>query len=235
MNNGKNILGLMIILLFTFFTINSIFAGGNPSASNNDSLENIRKAKSIITGRFGLKFELDENGIPTRIEEDLSKGITAVDPIEKGYQFFEINKDLFKINNPRKELIVEKASTSYIRFSWAPNGVKVGCPGYKIFFNKDGKPNLIKGEIYIEARNIDTHPKINAEQAKQISLNDSKAYHTTIENVKGVELLIGKFDDVLRLAWAVNVCKLDSVIFNSDYYIDAQTGEILDIKTRIRD
>lgn len=197
----------------------------------------IQNAKALAISRFGDKIKFDENGIPYEIGGDLSKGITSTDMVEKVYQFFEINKDIFGIEDPKSELkidAVNKDEIHAVKFHRTVNGIKVAS-NFSILFTKDGKPHNYSGKLYPEAKSIDTNPKLSEEQAIQIALNDSKAYQTTVENVKSAELIIGRFSATLRLAWAINVSKLDSVIFNSDYFIDAQNGKILDMKTRIRD
>jgi Zn-dependent metalloprotease len=232
------------MILFLALTMNYCYASENsqmPESNKTVPLDSatikIQNAKALAIGRFGDRIKFDGNGIPYEIGGDLSKGITSTDMVEKVYQFFEINKDIFGIEDPKTELkidAVNKDEIQAVKFHWTVNGVKVAS-NFSILFTKDGKPHNYSGKLYPEAKSIDTNPKLSEEQAKQIALDDSRAYHTTVENVKSIELIIGKFDDCLKLAWAINVCKLDSVIFNSDYYIDAQNGKILDIKTRIRD
>lgn len=199
----------------------------------------IQNVKALAIGRFGNRIKFDKYGIPIEITGNLSKGLTCTDPVDQAYQFFEINKDIFQIASPREEFTIREVIKddlfSTVKFYWTVNGTKVRYAGYFLQFSKNGSLYNISGQIDPEARNLVTQPTISKEQAGQLALNDSKAYQTTIENIKSTELTIGRFNNVLRLAWIINVCKLDSVLFNSDYYIDAQNGEILSIQTRIRD
>jgi len=160
---------------------------------------------------------------------------------DRALSFLDSIKNHYGIRNPRAEFIINRFIRDNNRriliLDQVYNGIKVRYGYFSINLTKSDSLSIndIAGFYESGIRSINTNPSLSEEQAKQIALDDSRAYHTTTENVKSIELIIGKFNDVLRLAWAVNVCKLDSVIFNSDYYIDAQTGEILDIKTRIRD
>jgi bacillolysin len=232
------------MILFLAFTMNYCYASessqmpvSNKAVPLDSATIKIQNAKALAIGRFGDKIKFDENGIPIEIGGDLSRGITATDLSEKVIQFFEINKDIFGIEEPKTELKIDavyKDEIRAVKFHFTVNGIKIAS-NFSILFTKDGIPHSYSGKIYPEAYELSTTPSITEEQAKQIALDDSKAYHTTIENVKSLELIIGRFDDGLRLAWAINVNKIGSKLINSDYFIDAQTGKILDVETRIRD
>jgi len=193
----------------------------------------IQNVKALAIGRFGNRIKFDKYGIPIEITGNLSKGLTGTDVVEKAYQFFELNKDLFQIEKPRQELVIRQVireELSTVKFYWAIDGVKVNYGGYFLQFSRDGSLYNVEGQIDPEARSINTKPSISEEQAKQIAMNDS--LNTGQESTfMDMELVIGKFkDNKFQLAWTFGISNSRPWI----YAIDAHTGEILVRTTAIR-
>jgi len=185
----------------------------------------IQNVKALAIGRFGDRIKFDKYGIPIEITGNLSKGLTGTDVVEKAYQFFEINKDIFQIDQPRQELVIGeviKEATSTVKFYWVLNGVKVQYGGYFLQFSRDGSLYNVEGQVDPEARSINTKPSISEEQAKQIAINDSLNAGKPAE-IKEMELLIGRFKGEIKLAWTFYLT--NSLSWH--YAIDAHTGEIL--------
>src|SRR3972149_631015 len=104
-----------ILALSAFIIVVGLIGGSYARGQSADSLGRsdslsayIENVRLTLIGRYGMRFQLDKNGIPTSIEGELSNGIAAIDPVEMAYQFFELNKDLFSIESPRDELIMNK-------------------------------------------------------------------------------------------------------------------------------
>jgi hypothetical protein len=230
---------IAIIVLMVFSL--SLCNGGPKEVKNTQNSKRtsaiIPSEKSVVSGQDSIDLSIISSS------SDSTKPTAVVDSsnVNRAYMFLEGIKNHYRINNPRTEFVVSRIiNDNGIRsviLDQVSNGVKVRYGYFSINLTRNDSLtfNDIAGFYEPDARTIDTHPTISLDQAKQIALNDSRAYHTAIENIKSAELIIGRFEDTLRLAWAINVYKLDSVIFNSDYYIDAQTGKKLGMETRIRD
>jgi Zn-dependent metalloprotease len=226
----------ILIFFFLIYSIpGTVFADGHaPSTGVQDSLSKYKEfiGKTII-GRFGLRYTLDNYGIPTSITGDLSKGLTGTDVVEKSYQFFELNKDIFQIANPRKEFIVREVineGMSTVKFYWAINGVKVQYGGYFLHFNKNGSLYTVEGQIDPEARNINTSPVISEEQGKSIVISDMEKIkvdwpENAQTEIKTATLIIARFEGELKLVWGISVTKGYE---GYGYWIDAQTGKIIE-------
>jgi len=228
---GIKIIKTIVNLSCVFYlTLNVAFSDGNTmEKESRDSLSQYKDfiGKTII-GRFGLQYALDKYGIPTSITGDLNRGLTGTDVVEKSYQFFEQNKDIFQIVDPRKEFIIRgviNEGWSTVKFYWAINGVKVQYGGYFLHFNKNGSLYTVEGQIDPEARKINTTPAISEEQAKSIALNDPKHKDARPE-ISSIELLIGRIDGELRLFWSIGLIN-GGGIGSWNYRIDAQTGKVL--------
>jgi Zn-dependent metalloprotease len=238
----KMTLSIQLIISAIFIITSAALADGYISqrANAHDSLSKyIDFVSKTIIGRYGSKFKLDNNGIPTSITGNLSSGLTAKDPVDIVYEFFEKNKDIFQLQNPRQELIlIDSISDGIVgptvRMAWAVNGVKVGCPEFRAQFSKASGLYEIDGDICPDARKINTNPIIGEEQAKQFVVNDTKNLGSKLGDVKSSQLIIAKFNDSFKLAWIINIVRMDSLIINTDYYIDATNGDILAKKSKIR-
>jgi Zn-dependent metalloprotease len=207
---------------------------------------NRKKTRSELTSakihkRFNARFSLNENGIPVSIEGDLSRGITATDPIDKAYQFFELNKDIFSMENPRQELILrdvsipKRGSITYIKFDQFVESVKVLYNAYTVEIDVNGTI-IYAGGIYNPAlREIDAVPVISKEQSIKIVIAQAKCQHEPwLDKIEEeTRLLIANLDGNYRLVWrAVFICRN---LCGSQYaYIDAKTGEILKQGSDIR-
>jgi len=195
-------------------------------------IENVRLT---LIGRYGMRFQLDKNGIPISIEGELSKGITAIDPVEMAYQFFELNKDLYRIESPRDELIVKgiieggELGTT-IKLGQVVGGIRVDSRGFILQYGRAKKLWCVDGQIDPDARQVDATPKITFEQAFQIALADTLD-HGPKPVPLNQELVIMRFKDGLHLVWdfGMNTGRLPW-----HYTIDAHTGEILAVSIPIR-
>ncbi len=170
--------------------------------------------------------DLDANGIPTNLFGDLSIGITATEPLEKSYQFFEIHKDLFRLINARSELkcyriISDDGFVSTIKFRQVHNGIGVEHGQYFVHFCRDGSIGGANGYLNPEARHVNTTPSILKEQAQQIAEADYKGLKMMGVKMPDPELLIHGRGGKLYLCWKV----FPGLEYN--YYIDAHTGELL--------
>jgi Zn-dependent metalloprotease len=194
-----------------------------------------------IVEDFGVgrleSIKLDDNGIPRAIRGDLEKGITATDPLEKCYQFFEIHKDIFGLNDPREELVLYVNNPHTKKFYQAHNGVKVQFAGYFMHFNMKGKLNELDGEIDLEAKKVATTPAISREAAQKIAFDEFKTNpeipanklvpDTVAPRAVETELMLSRIDGQFRLVWDIAVGYDMPWGGVMRYVIDAQTGAII--------
>jgi Zn-dependent metalloprotease len=231
----KKISIALIAALFVGILLVSLILAADSSKQNNEKTANINNKKAQpkeATKAEPVVANYREGGRPEY------RGEIGGDRVEDSYRFFEIYKDSYGLINPRQELKLEgEQKDSLIEavfFYQVVNGVKVASE-IKAYFKPDGLLDCVLGQIDTNARKVDTNPTISDEQARQIAADDTKKRGTTLEQAKTVELMIGRFDGICRLVWDINVLRLDSILIDSDYFIDAKTGAILENATRMRD
>jgi hypothetical protein len=209
-----------------------------------DSTEVQRQMVRLVIARFGLVIPCGEglgvnrDGIVTGIRaRAINRGLTAIDPTERAYQFLELHRDLFGLENPRQELVVERSTTRTVVFQQMANGIPVilgrslirlAPVGYSFHIRPDS--NLIEefgGEIYPEARNVNPNPAVSREQAIAIAQSDT-AHGGQATEVSGARLYIAKFNEGCRLVWRLGLSGGGHGGAGL-YFIDAQTGDILNV------
>jgi Zn-dependent metalloprotease len=201
-------------------------------------------------GRKNLdKVNMNNKGIPTSITGDLSAGITATEPVEKAYQYFELHKDLYQINDPRKELKLKwvhdytgSTGGAHVAFNQVYNGIGVGVGDMRVHLNKEGKIWDVTFKYDPEARKVDTTPSISEEQAKQIAVSNPD-YEYNNPYFGEPELLIAHFEDGYHLVWRFYLGEITDPYHDyggkfptkNDFYylIDAKTGQILKLEPGI--
>jgi hypothetical protein len=218
-----------------------------PSDYNEIQKEVFRK----INERFGIYsgnvVEVNGDGTIYDIRTNLiNAGLTATDPVERAYQFFERHKDLFQIPDPRKELVVEKIvskedGSGVIQFKQVVGGVEVYQGGCNIFFDKSGagiQLNRFNCEhimgLLPDAHNINPIPTIDSLEAGRIAQNDP-AHGKNHTYVSYFGIWIGNDhwygirpfpDKRAHLFWRL-VVNGGAHWGSAEYFIDAHTGEIL--------
>ena len=250
----------MKIQILTAFLIATIAVTANsqvPILNKHTHSEGyIHNPTGAIAEEFGEgnleSIELAENGVPLILWGDLNKGITATDPIEKCYQFFEIHKDLLGLIKPRDELVFFRDSGMIKRFYQAHNGVPTDG-SYFVHFDESGNIEGITGKIYPEARQINANPKINEGGAISIALSSAKSEYSdegfslwqgltaddglSNKNKSSGDyrprLQIKKLEDEFKLTWLVIFYREKTEITYS-CLIDAHTGEVIELYDNLR-
>ncbi len=190
--------------------------------------------RKTIIGRYGLRFELDKSGYPISITGNLSNGLIEKDPVKVVYEFLEKNKDIYKLENPSKELVLNSLINdgvvgSTVKLAWTVNGIKVGGTGFNAQISNRSGMYEIEGRINTAARGINTTPSINEDQAKSIAIQDMENVkvdwpENAQAEIKDASLIIGSFKDEHKLVWILGVIKGYQ---GYEYWIDAQTGKII--------
>lgn len=222
----KTIKTFLIIVLTILFTVTLKTHGEDyeKAKTSEDQLSKKEIARAKITQRLSQNFSIDDNGIPTRIKGHLSDGITATDPVDKAYQFFEIHKDIFQLEDPRSELVLggvsdDKLGYNHVKLGQVVNGVPVGVVGYRVHIKPNGIIYKVKGQIDPEARNVDTNPGISVEAAKEIAISNLDP-ELEVDKFEALEpeLIIARFDGEPKLTWVVNVAKLTTMYFQTEIF-----------------
>ena len=225
-----SILALLAFMIVVGFFGGSIADGQSADSSGkSDSLSAyIENVRLTLIGRYGMRFQLDKNGIPTSIEGELSKGITAIDPVEMAYQFLELNKDLYQIESPRDELIVKGVIEggelgTTIKLGQVVGGIRVDSRGFILQYGRAKKLWCVDGRIDPQARQVNTTPAISEKQAKEIvcaTIQDREPPPTPKDAGSSGPIICRPVQGgQLHLAWIV---RLDTL----RYYVDAHNGEI---------
>jgi Zn-dependent metalloprotease len=204
----------------------------NPQNSSQQysSKSELAEKKDMVEQEFGahLWLRFSENGTPYDIGGDLNRGITATEPKEKVYQLFELHKDVFGILNPREELVDFKAKTfwkngnvqSAVIYQYY-DGIKIYGGHYGIGFDQQGNIRNCGGDLYPEARQVNTVPSISEEQVQEIALNNPHTKRSPSGRIYSTDLLIYVIKGQPHLTW--KVC----IEYYACYFIDAHTGEML--------
>lgn len=213
-----------------------------PSGYNDIQKEMFNKVNEKFGIYSGNVIEVNRDGIIIEIKTIyMNTGLDASDPVERSYQFFERNKDLFQIPDPRKELAVtnvvhKEDGTGVIFIDQVVGSVKVYGGGCYIAFS------CINAEIQLtrfycngnlgllsDAHNINPIPTIDSLQAAQIARADSAHFkNATYVSYYGLWIANDYFhglrpfpDKRTHLVWHLSVKDC------TECFIDAHTGEIL--------
>jgi hypothetical protein len=234
----KNIsIALVIALIMGILLSSGLQANDSnkPDSLKSSITENIKAKPQSTTAAAPAPAKRGGGGwIPYR-------GEIGGDRVEDSYRFLELNKDSFGLINPRQELKLKEVigpdkiiKGQTVKLYQVVNGVKVRYGQYFIHFSPDGTMNGINGQIDPEARQIDTNPAISEEQSKQLAIAHPRAKRASVEHITKTELIIGRFNKEMRLAWGVTIFKADSTGLVGDaFYIDAQNGRVLEVQNQI--
>jgi len=237
-NEGNTMLrSTFLFILSAIFVLSGIALQAQentePSSSNQQYVPHKAKNMHATVLEFGEgnleSIKLDDNGAPWSIWGNLNKGITASDPLERCYQFFELHKELLALDNPREDMVVKVQREETIRFYQYFKGIKTHN-SHSIHFNpKDG--NDIVGYSASpdpEVRSVDTNYEISKEQAQQIAVAHCQTLHPDLimTSTQEPELQINRFESGCRLIWKVIVFRGMEPYYS--YSIDAHNGEVLE-------
>jgi Zn-dependent metalloprotease len=212
--------------------------GSPPKSAVIDSTDAQRTTMHRIRERFGgAQANVTRDGKITLINWlDLGM-LTPENAVERIYQFFEQNTDLFNLANPRQELIVSKSyipsqGHGVVAFQQVINGIEVQYGGFDFNLGENNEfISRMRAYYYPEARNVNTTPSIDSLQAFLIALSDP--VNDTLPAVAHqATLFIANFNGDLHLVWNFFVSG-GGYGGSAEYYIDAQSGAILKARTAL--
>ncbi len=160
------------------------------------------------------------------------------DLVEMAYQFFELNKDIFHMKDPRTELKFEGAGGS--RFKGKDLGSQVtfwqvykgigGLSRISLLFTPEGDIKYMQGAFYYDIT-VPTTPKIDSTTAEKIAVqNVTNGVNIRVvknkEHSTGLRIWKHEINGNYYLVWKVWIHQERPVHF-WEYFIDAMNGEIL--------
>jgi len=212
-----------------------------------------------LSGRSGdgpaLPFPVNENnGTPIFLDREavsmltrgMSKAAPGADPVDAALGFIEANRDVFRLENPREELILYSETTTppgkrHLEFRQVYEGFTVWGHRLVVHFDETGSIYAVNGRYSPTPAGLDTgKSRINEREAiagARKDLSDAGVANDPEEMLKSVygdrsepsaELVV-RVDDGggrPRLCWFVTI--RPNVRDDWYYFIDAETGGILE-------
>ena len=210
----------LIACLLTIITV---------SANSQAPGQYIHNPKGAIAEEFGegnvSGIEYAENGTVKTINGELDKGITAVDPLDKCYEFFDIHKHLFGLDNPRDELVFLNKASGFPIYAFRQyyNGIQIGSHRAMVSFSSDEKYSItgVWGDFVTEVKSLSSSPAISEKEAIEIATNEYVAQKHEVEaEFRKAELRYLVVEDgSYYLGWII-------YISFRGYHVDAMTGEV---------
>jgi len=227
------ILGIVFILIATNVTYVKA-QGSGYSREKNTVWEEFLRNHNVTSSLFS-KF-----GIPTLIAgTSLNPTITTYESLEEiGYAFFEENKDLFKMNNPRNELQIKSVSDdtkygiTHIKYQQNYNRIPVQGGVLIVHIRTTDNQILSVNGNYKPSINVSTTPTLSAKQSEKITKEDMEL-NIGPADVHETDLIIFEKDSNFYLAWALSLISSDYTQ-PWEYIIDAHSGEIIKKSSSIR-
>jgi Zn-dependent metalloprotease len=221
-------LNFFIFLFFIFF---GLYQTTSSQESNVESILAELRTKYVVD-------ILRTNGakIPTYIEGDLTPADAQGDEVNISYFFFEQNQQLFRMEAPRKELVVRKIKDDnlgmrHIFFKQAYQGIEVYGGELIVHFSPTNRIKVVNG-IYKHGIKISPDPSIQNQRAEEIALSDLEI-NFGIGDVTDTRLMIYDHKGTYHLIWKI-MLKIKQPLGNWEYFVDAFSGDILYKANRIK-
>ncbi len=194
---------------------------------------------SSATLNSGLKPGIkNERNVPVFIEGQLrNTGSRGGNPESMAMEYLMAAAELMKIKNPLKEFVIKSVQTDelgtmHVRANQQMNDIPIY--GTEIILHgKNLNFDFMNGSYFPTIENINTLPTINQHECKNIVENSIKSKPGYAENVKMLfrnlkdeaELMIYNHEGKFLLSYHVVTYK--NLIERWEYFVDAQTGEII--------
>ena len=186
-----------------------------------------------------------EDGIPTSLTMKVPLGAVADDPVAGALSFLSEYADLFRIPDPLGGLFLDRI-VSDLGISSMTFGQRIGQVPFIggeiiVFLSDDADVVGTHGRWHPDLPEDAETPALEPDEAEAAALQDAK--FLTKGAIAGVSKLV-YYDPGFwkgppskpRLCWRVVVAgeRFDLIETTADYYVDAFTGEILDVADRDR-
>jgi Zn-dependent metalloprotease len=213
-----------------------MFFGGSYHVINSQEI-NEENVLTEFQKKYTVKiFKTNSVGIPTFIEGDLTPFSANGDEINISYIFFQENQRLFQMGNPRQELIVKKVKKdelgmTHVTFNQLYKGIEVYGGELIVHFSSTKRIKSVNG-FYKPGIKIPTTPTIPQVTSENIALVDLEK-NLGRGDITDTRLMIYEYKEIYYLIWKV-MLKIESPIGSWEYFIDANSGDILYKANRIK-
>ncbi len=233
---SKKIISLLLSfgLILTLPSV-SASAADDANAKQDSEVQILQKFKDS-TGN-DLKYNIDSSEGKFFISGALSSEKITSD--EAALNFIDENKALFKLDNVKDKLKVEKSEKDSLGFTHVKLGQYIAGIPIKdkfltIHYNKAGQVTNITGEVENKIENISQlgTKSLSAADAVEIAKKEFSykelAYEPTVETIAYIK------DGQAYKTYKVNIKFYEPSITNYDVYVEASSGTILKKEDRIR-
>jgi len=213
---------LIINLLLILFVLN--FA----QAQVTGLFERFRQEKKITN------FIVNDKGMPTFIKGNLTpKGLKSIstgqvsnNANEQTFLFFEENRELFQMVDPRKELNIARIDTdnlgmTHVKLKQMWQGVEVYGSEMIAHFTPTGELSILNGE-FLAGIDVPVLPKITAQEADSIVLSKTESIGEKPVLTK-TQLVIYQYNAEFYLAWLIEL-SVHNPAGRWDYFINSKNG-----------
>ena len=230
----------IISLLLSFGLILSLpptaaLAADDANLSQNSEDQIIQKFEGL-TGN-NLRYDVNSSEGKVFISGNLSSEKITND--ETAVNFIEKNKSLFKLDNAKDKLKVQKSEKDSLGFTHVKMGQYINNLPIKdktvtLHYNKSGQVTNITGEVENKIESISQlgsksiQPEDAVEIAKKEFSYTELAYEPTVETIAYIK------DGQAYKTYKVNIKFYEPTITNYDVYVEASSGTILAKEDKIR-
>jgi Zn-dependent metalloprotease len=214
--------GIMLSLVWLFSISLCGYASEGTSSDKED--KNTAKRYSYASGTVETSLKSPKKG----------------DPLEMAYEFLELNKQHFRMKEPRQDMVPGEVSThgkiTRVTLKQVYHGIGVDA-GARIWFNDEGEVHLFEITYYDDI-DLPKTPSMDSAAAENVALKDvGLPENTRIVNHDRYSTRLTIWRDhngKLRLIWVVWVKQEHPKVHFWEYYIDALDGTVLYKVDKIR-
>lgn len=194
-----------------------------------DSSEVVR----LLNTRYSIeRCSLNSYRTPGYVRGVRAGGFNRASTRELLFEFFERNKDVFLVANPRKEIVVvagggDTPTGSCIKFGQRFKGLYVFGTSGALCFDTVNSRFSFGGELLPNSP-ISVEPFISESEAADSALSFSRRSYPTASIDSSSVLAIFARGRTPLLAWRVKVRFEQGQHWGMAYYVDANSGTILD-------
>jgi len=218
MKKSKSVLERLTVLVLALLFATALGGGASDDEKASSVAGSYKSREISVIPEYNAKYKKPAKG----------------DPVEMAYEFFNLNKALFPIANPRQELkptykAFDKIS-GVISFQQIYQGIPIQNAEIRARFTGTGEFKSVEGEYYYDI-NLSTTPSIDLATAENLAIKDLGFP----ENAKvfkneqySTHLTIWRDNNgKLRLIWVLWVRQGYPDWHSWEYYIDAHDGTVL--------
>lgn len=232
---------IILIILIVLLAIGIFAMGRNPRRMDDEQSQKFNRDRALLSLRQRspeVIWRFDDNNCIATIEGENLTAPSQEEPVEIALKFIEEHSALFRLENPREELEVNRLETdelglTHIRFDQVYDGLKVRSCQLGVHLRSDGSVYYFNG-TYFPTPDINTVPFFTLQEgieiAKEHYLQRGK---TSIVDATGELMIFSHDGETFHLVWQV-MLQGESLIDSYEYYIDAHDGDVLHFVTRIR-